>query len=86
MHEQLHYHFGAVSNRSTRTKDSCYTCLVQEIVVLRGDDATGGDHDIRTAEFLELLNDLRDEGLVTCREAGDTQYMDIVLLVGSGDP
>ena len=31
-------------------------------------------------------DDLRDEGLVTCREAGDTQYMDIVLLVGSGDP
>ncbi len=50
------------------------------------DDTTGGDHDIRTAEFLELLDDLRDEGLVTCRKAGDTQYMDIVLLVGSGDP
>ena len=33
----------------------------------------------RTAEFFELLDDLRDEGLVTCREAGDTQYMDIVL-------
>jgi hypothetical protein len=41
---------------------------------------------VRTAEFLELLDDLRDEGLVTCRKGGDTQYMDIVLLVGSGDP
>ena len=47
--------------------------------VLRGDDTTGGDHDIRTAEFLELLDDLRDEGLVTCGKGGNTQYMDIVL-------
>ena len=86
MHQKLHYHFGGVCNRGAGTKDSRYTCLIQEVIILRGDDTTGGDHDIRTAEFLELLDDLRDEGLVTCRKAGDTQNMDIVLLVGSGDP
>ena len=86
IHQKLHDNLRGVSNARTRTKDSGNAGFVEEVVVLRGDDTAGGDHDIRTAEFLELLNDLRDEGLVTCREAGDTQYMDIVLLVGSGDP
>lgn len=86
LHQQLHNHFGGVGNRGAGTEDGGNTGFVEEVVVLRGDDTTGGDHDIRTTEFLELLDDLRDEGLVTCREAGDTQYMDIVLLVGSGDP
>ena len=85
MHQELHNHFGGVGNRGTGAEDGGDTGFVEEVIVLRGDDTTGGDHDIRTAEFLELLDDLRDEGLVSC-EAGDTQYMDIVLLVGSGDP
>ena len=84
LHQQLHYHFSAVCNRSTRTKYCSDTGFVQEVVVLRGDDTAGGDHDIRTAEFLELLDDLRDEGLMACCKRGDTLYMDIVLLVGSG--
>ena len=79
LHQELHYHFGGVCNRGARTEDGGDAGFVEEVVVLRGDDTTSGDHDIRTAEFLELLDDLRDEGLVTCREAGDTQYMDIVL-------
>ena len=82
----MHNDLGAICNRGTRAKDSGNAGFVEEVVVLRGDDTTGGDHDIRTAEFLELLDDLRDEGLVTCRKRGDTQYMDVVLLVGSGDP
>ena len=86
MHEQLHHHFCGVGDRSTRTEDGGDAGFVEEVVVLRGDDTTGSNHDIRTPEFLELLDDLRDEGLVTCRERGDTQYMDVVLLVGSGDP
>jgi len=82
----LHYDLGGVGNRGTRAEDGGNAGFVEEVIVLRGDDTTGGDHDIRTAEFLELLDDLRDEGLVTCCKRGDTQYMDIVLLVGSGDP
>ena len=82
----MHYHFSGVGNWCARTEDGGNAGFVEEVIVLRGDDTTGGNHDIRTTEFLELLDDLRDEGLVTCRERGDTQYMDIVLLVGSGDP
>ena len=86
LHQELHNNLSTIGNRGAGTEDGGNTGFVEEVVVLRGDDTTSGDHDIRTAEFLELLDDLRDEGLVTCREAGDTQYMDIVLLVGSGDP
>ena len=86
MHQQLHYRVGGISNGGAGTEDGGNAGFVKEVIVLRGDDTTGGDHDIRTAEFLELLDDLRNEGLVTCRKRGDTQYMDIVLLVGSGDP
>ena len=82
----MHNDLSGIRNRGTRAEDGGNASFVEEVIVLRGDDTTGGDHDIRTAEFLELLDDLRDEGLVTCRERGDTQYMDIVLLVGSGDP
>ena len=87
LHQKLHYHFSGVGNRGAGAEDGGNAGFVEEVVVLaRGDDTTGSNHDIRTTEFLELLDDLRDEGLVTCRKAGDTQYMDIVLLVGSGDP
>ena len=86
LHQKLHYNLSTIRHRRTRAEDGGDTGFVEEVIVLRGDDTTGGDHDIRTAEFLELLDDLRDEGLVTCRKRGDTQYMDIVLLVGSGDP
>ena len=68
LHKELHYHFCGVGNRGTRAEDGGDTGFVEEVVVLRGDDTTGSNHDIRTAEFLELLDDLRDEGLVTCRE------------------
>ena len=86
LHQQLHNHFRRIGYRGAGAEDGGNAGFVKEVIVLRGDDTTGGDHDIRTTEFLELLDDLRDEGLVTCREAGDTQYMDVVLLVGSGDP
>ena len=86
MHQELHNDFRAIRHRSTRTKDSRYACLIQEIVILGRNYSARSNHYVGTAEFLELLDDLRDEGLVTCRKGGDTQYMDIVLLVGSGDP
>ena len=79
LHQELHNHFSGVGNRGAGAEDGGNAGFVEEVIVLRGDDTTGGNHDIRTAEFLELLDDLRDEGLVTCRKAGDTQYMDVVL-------
>ena len=60
VHQKLHDNLRGVSNARTRTKDSGNAGFVEEVVVLRGDDTAGGDHDIRTAEFLELLDDLRE--------------------------
>ena len=79
LHEQLHNHLGTISNGSARAKNSCNTCFVQEVVILCGDDTTGGDHDVGSAEFLEFLDDLRDKCLVTSCQRGDTQHMDVVL-------
>ena len=79
LHKQLHDHLGTISNRSTGTKDGGDAGFIQEVIVLCGDDTTCGDHDVGSAEFLEFLDDLRDEGLVTGCQRGDTQHMDVVL-------
>ena len=75
----MHYDFCGVSDWCARTKDRCYSSFVQEVIILCGDDTTGGDHDVGSAEFLEFLDDLRDKGLVTGCQRGDTQHMDVVL-------
>ena len=43
LHQELHHHFGAVSYRGTRAEDGGNAGFVEEVVVLRGDDTTGGD-------------------------------------------
>jgi hypothetical protein len=42
LHQKLHYHFGGVGNRRAGAKDSRNACLIQEVVVLRGDDTLLG--------------------------------------------
>ena len=78
-HEELHD--GACRLRYIRawTKDGGYACLVEEVVVLCGDDTTGNHHDVLATEFLQFINHLRHEGLVSCCERGDTLHMHIVL-------
>ena len=78
LHEKLHNNFRRIGYRGSGAEDGCNTGFVQEVIVLRGDDTSGGDHDVRSAEFLEFLDDLRDEGLMTSCEAGDTQHMYVV--------
>ncbi len=55
-------------NSCAGTEDSCYASLVEEIVVLSGDNAARSDKDIFATKFLEFLNNLRDESLMTCGE------------------
>ena len=85
-HEEFHDGASRLRYIGARTEDGGYACLIEEVVVLRADDTTGNHHDVLATEFLEFLNPLRHEGLVSCSERGDTQYMHIVLLVRSGDP
>ena len=65
LHKKLHNHFGTIGNGSTWAEDGGDTGLIQEVIVLCGDDTTGGDHDVGSAEFLEFLDDLRDKCLMT---------------------
>ena len=75
----MHYDLCGVSYRSSGTEDGGDAGFVEEVVILCGDDTTDSDHDVRATEFLEFLDDLRDEGLVTGCQRGDTQHMDIIL-------
>ena len=79
LHQQLHNNFRRIGYRCSGAEDGGDAGFVQEVIVLCGDDTTGGDHDVGSAEFLEFLDDLRDEGLMTSCQRGDTQHMDIVL-------
>ena len=79
LHEKLHNNFRRIGYRGSRAEDGGDAGFVQEVIVLCGDDTTGGDHDVGSAEFLEFLDDLRDQCLMTSCERGDTQHMDIVL-------
>ena len=79
LHQELHYNLCRVSYRGSGTEDGCDAGFVQEVIVLCGDDTTGGDHDVGATEFLEFLDDLRDEGLVTGCQRRNTQYMDVIL-------
>ena len=79
LHQQLHHHLSGVSDWCSGAEDGCNTGFVQEVIILCGDDTTGGDHDVGSAEFLEFLDDLRDKGFMTSCKAGDTQHMDVVL-------
>ena len=85
-HEEFHNGACRLRYIRARTEDGGYACFIEEVVVLRGNDTTGNHHDVLATEFLQFLNHLRHEGLVSCSERGDTQHMHIVLLVGSGDP
>ena len=51
--------------RCTRTKDGCYTCFIQEVVILSRNNTTGKYQDIFTTQFLQLGNKLRYQGLVS---------------------
>ena len=91
LHKKLHHNLGRIGYRCSWAEDGGNAGFVQEVVILRGDDTTCGDHDVGSAEFLEFLDDLRDKCLMTSCERGDTQHMDVVLdglfgFVGRGDP
>ena len=79
LHEQFHHSGCSVSYAGTRTKDSCYTCLVQEIIVLCRDNTTRSNHDVLTTQFLEFCNNLRNQSLVTSSQRRNTKDMYIIL-------
>ena len=55
----------SIGNRSTGAKDSSGTVLIELLVVLGGDYTTNNNHDILTAEFSQLCDDLGHQSQVT---------------------
>ena len=62
--QDLHHLDSSLGNRCTRTEDGCYACLVEEVVVLGRNHTTGDDHNVLATQFLQFLDQLRDERLV----------------------
>ena len=77
-HQEFHDGASRLGNRRTGAEDGCYTCLVEEIIVLSRDNTTSDNHNVGTTEFLQFLNHLRHKGLVSCSQRGNTQYMHVV--------
>ena len=84
--QEFHHLASSLGHGSTGTEDSGYASLVKEVIVLCGDDTAGNDHDVFAAEFLQLFNQLRDEGLVTCgqRTGTDDIYVGASSLAAGG--
>ena len=55
-HKDIHDFAGRLGDAGTRTEDGGYTCLVEEVVVLSGNDTAGNDQDLLEAQFLELFD------------------------------
>ena len=64
-HEQFHHLDGRVRHGSAGAEDGCYALLIQVVVVLSGNHTAGDDHDILAAKLLQLLDELRNQSLVT---------------------
>ena len=63
--EEFHYLDSRFGHRGAGAEDGGGACLVEEVVVLGGDNAAYHYHDILTAQFLEFLDYLRHKSLVT---------------------
>ena len=77
--QDVHDFASGLGHGGTGTEDGSDTSLVEEVVVLGGDDTTGNDHDVLTTKFLQLLDELRNEGLVTGSQRAGTNHIHVVL-------
>jgi hypothetical protein len=62
--EEFHYLDSGLGDAGAGAEDGGGACLVEEIVVLGGDYTAYYYHDILAAQFLELLDNLRNQGLM----------------------
>ena len=63
--EQFHDLASGLGYAGAGAEDGGGACLVEEVVVLCGDNATHDYHDVLAAQFLEFLDYLRNQSLVT---------------------
>ena len=53
--QKLHHLDSRIRDGGTRTEDASYASLLEEVVVLSGNHATGGDHDVLAAQLVGPL-------------------------------
>ena len=63
--QNLHHLDSGLRNGSTGTEDGSDASLIEEVVVLGGNDTTSNDHNVLTTKLFQLFNQLRNERLVT---------------------
>ena len=66
--QDLHHFDGGLCDAGAGAEDGGDACLVEEVVVLGGNDTASDDHDVLTTKLLQLFDELRDERLVTSGE------------------
>ena len=62
--KEFHYLDSGLGDAGAGAEDGGGACLVEEIVGLGGDYTAYNYHDILTAQFLEFLDYLRNQGLM----------------------
>src|SRR5690554_4926292 len=67
-----------LSYRGTGTKNAHHAGIVQELVILVRNNPSGNHHDVFASQLLKLSNHLGNQGLVTCSQGRNTQYVHIV--------
>ena len=75
--ENLHHLDSRVWDTCTWTEYGSYASFVEEVVVLNWDNATGSYDNVLTAKFLQLVDNLRDEGLMTCSQRRYTENVNV---------
>lgn len=61
------------------TEDGGDASAVEEVIVLGGNNAAGGDHDVFATELFEFVDYLGHECFVACGEGADAENVDVVL-------
>ena len=77
--QELHHLDGTLADDRTGAEDGGDAGIEKELIVLRRDDTTGDNHDVLAAQLLELFDDLRKQGLVTCGQRAGTEDVHVVL-------
>ena len=61
------------------SEDSLCTMVVEELVILWRNNPANADENIIAAQFLQLFHDTREQCLMSCRQGGEANNMNIVI-------
>ena len=77
--QDVHDFAGSLCYAGTGAEHGSHTGLIEEVVVLSGNYTAGNDHDVLATQFLQLFDELGNEGLVASSQRAGTHYVYVVL-------